>query len=235
MSLPIYQKIYHQILMDIETGRYAPGDALPAEVGLAAVFDTSIGTVRKAIEKLVHEGFLEKKQGSGTFVRLKRYKQSLLRGFNYLAVNRQEYLRSLILEKTKQVANEYVAKMLNIATGDAIIEIKRLRIFGDNIRIYEKIYLPCELFVGLEEIPIVEMGQLFYPYYAEKFDIHVSRLKEKLLILSEHEESSCILMAKPGDILIGIERVALGYDHKPIEWRMCYGLAHEYCYDIEVR
>ena len=46
-----------------------PDDALPAERDLATELDVSRITVRKAIDGLVSEGLLVRRQGSGTFVR----------------------------------------------------------------------------------------------------------------------------------------------------------------------
>src|SRR6201999_1680209 len=46
-----------------------PDDALPPERDLATDFNGSRITVRKAIDGLVNEGMLVRRQGSGTFVR----------------------------------------------------------------------------------------------------------------------------------------------------------------------
>ncbi len=50
------------------TSCWAPDDALPPERDLAEEFSVSRITVRKAIDGLVAEGLLTRKQGSGTFV-----------------------------------------------------------------------------------------------------------------------------------------------------------------------
>ncbi len=234
MSLPIYQKVYRQILTDIELGHYVPGDALPAEIGLATSFNTSIGTIRKAVEILVLEGYLEKKQGSGTFVRRKRYERSLLHCFKYLAINSQEFPSSFILEKNKIIPSPKVAQALCLEAGEYVIEIKRLRMFGDNIRIYEEVYLPCAIFPDLDVIPIREIGPLFYPFYAERYDVHISRLQETLSIIKEHEDASKILLIQQAEPIIAIERVAYSYDNHPLEWRCSYGLAKEFRYQIDV-
>jgi GntR family transcriptional regulator of arabinose operon len=64
----------YEILMDflrseIEGGRIAPGGRIPSENALAASFSISRFTVRRAVELLTNEGLLEKRRGSGTFVR----------------------------------------------------------------------------------------------------------------------------------------------------------------------
>lgn len=53
---------------EIVAGRWAIGDKLPNEAGLSATLSVSRGTVREAVRVLVAQGFLETRQGSGTYV-----------------------------------------------------------------------------------------------------------------------------------------------------------------------
>ena len=54
---------------DIRRGRYASGAALPSEPALAKRYGVCRATVRKALDGIVRGGMLERRQGSGTFVR----------------------------------------------------------------------------------------------------------------------------------------------------------------------
>src|SRR5476651_680054 len=67
-SLPLYQQLQRAIREAIETRVLGPDDALPAERQIAADLSVSRITVRKAIEGLVEEGLLVRRQGSGNFV-----------------------------------------------------------------------------------------------------------------------------------------------------------------------
>ncbi len=53
----------------IATGRYSPGDRLPSEHELVAQFQTSRPTVARALRELQHIGLIERRAGSGTYVR----------------------------------------------------------------------------------------------------------------------------------------------------------------------
>src|ERR1700749_1554215 len=68
-SLPLYQQLQRALRQAIETRLLSPEDALPPERDLATDFNVSRITVRKAIDGLVNEGMLVRRQGSGTFVR----------------------------------------------------------------------------------------------------------------------------------------------------------------------
>jgi GntR family transcriptional regulator len=67
-SLPLYQQLQRALRKAIESQLLAPEDALPAERDLAAEFNVSRITVRKALDGLVSEGLLVRRQGSGNFV-----------------------------------------------------------------------------------------------------------------------------------------------------------------------
>ena len=67
-SLPLYQQLQRSLREAIENRALGPDDALPAERQIAAELAISRITVRKAIEGLVEEGLLVRRQGSGNFV-----------------------------------------------------------------------------------------------------------------------------------------------------------------------
>lgn len=56
----------------IEQGQYPEGSALPTQPTLARTIGVSTVTLRQALERLAEEGFVEARQGHGTFVRSRR-------------------------------------------------------------------------------------------------------------------------------------------------------------------
>lgn len=66
---PLWRVIADQLRADIGNEVYAPGAALPGETAMAARYQTSRPTVRRAIFELAGEGLLSAAQGRGTFVR----------------------------------------------------------------------------------------------------------------------------------------------------------------------
>jgi DNA-binding FadR family transcriptional regulator len=57
------------IRADILARRWSVGDRLPNESALSAMLSVSRGTVREAVRVLASQGYLETRQGSGTYVR----------------------------------------------------------------------------------------------------------------------------------------------------------------------
>lgn len=64
-----YQYIYGELRSLVIDGRYAPGERLPTEHELATLFQVSRPTVTRALNALQEEGLIERRTGSGSYVR----------------------------------------------------------------------------------------------------------------------------------------------------------------------
>ena len=67
--MALYTHLISYFRQRILDGSLAPGAQLPTEVEIAQEHQISRGTVRQALNALVHEGLIERIQGRGTFVR----------------------------------------------------------------------------------------------------------------------------------------------------------------------
>lgn len=64
----IGEQVYHQMKNQILNGDWKPGDKIPSENQLMALFGVSRGTVRQAVQKLGGEGLISTRHGEGSFV-----------------------------------------------------------------------------------------------------------------------------------------------------------------------
>jgi GntR family transcriptional regulator len=67
--VPLYHQLAERLFAEIRGGRYAPGSKLPSEHELAETFKLGRPTVRQATASLIQRGLLERRRGSGTYVR----------------------------------------------------------------------------------------------------------------------------------------------------------------------
>jgi DNA-binding LacI/PurR family transcriptional regulator len=74
---PKYQQVYQAVRRDIEAGRWQAGDRLPSEAELVRAFGASRITVGRAVRDLQRDGLVERRAGSGTFVKATRLEGSL--------------------------------------------------------------------------------------------------------------------------------------------------------------
>lgn len=65
----IYAPLVSSLKSDILSGRYAPGQKLGTEVGLAAEVGISRSSVREAMDDLIADGLVERRAGKGIFAR----------------------------------------------------------------------------------------------------------------------------------------------------------------------
>ena len=65
-SAPLYQQVLDLLKSDIEQGTYPVDSQIPTELELSKMYGVGRVTVRRAIEELVGEGYLTKRQGRGT-------------------------------------------------------------------------------------------------------------------------------------------------------------------------
>ncbi len=67
--LPLYHQLAQALTAAIRSGALRPGDRLPSEPDLARRHGIGRPTVRQATDVLVRRGLIERRRGSGTFVR----------------------------------------------------------------------------------------------------------------------------------------------------------------------
>lgn len=68
-STPKHRQIFEELQRQIVSGQYGPGQKLPSEQALVEQFGASRITVGRAVRDLGQEGLVERRAGSGTYVR----------------------------------------------------------------------------------------------------------------------------------------------------------------------
>ncbi len=146
---PLYLKLRQTLEDAIQSGRLGHGAALPAERDLAEYASVSRVTVRKAVDDLVRDGLLTRRQGSGTFVvkPVSRVQQPLsqLTSFTEDMTRRGLATRSEWLERGLFHPSPEEMMMLGLAAGTMVARIGRLRIANDLPLAIERASLSAEL------------------------------------------------------------------------------------------
>src|SRR5699024_5190912 len=68
MSTPLYIAIFEKMKSQIETGVYSYGDILPTEKELCIIYHASRVTIRKSLELLTINNYINTVQGSGSYI-----------------------------------------------------------------------------------------------------------------------------------------------------------------------
>ncbi len=76
-EMPRHRAIYEELLGEIESGIWKPGDRLPSEALLCMRFGASRITVAKAFQTLQRDNLVTRRPGSGTYVEAPKQESSL--------------------------------------------------------------------------------------------------------------------------------------------------------------
>jgi len=148
--LPIYYQIKQHIKTGIVHKELGPGEKIPSENQLADHFKVTRVTVRQAIQLLVQEGLLVKRQGNGTFVTANEH---LIDSLSYESAGFiDENFYDVQKPETKSVeihtveAPKFVNDKLELDESDGkVVELKRVRCLKSNYFNYIINYLPLEI------------------------------------------------------------------------------------------
>ena len=128
---PLYQQIKDLLLESLQAGEWQPGQPIPSEMDLAERYKVSQGTVRKAIDALAAENVVVRHQGKGTFVASHREDAVQFRFLRLVPDDGKELiLRSTFLSCELRSADAHLAALLELKTGDSVMEVKRIQRFG---------------------------------------------------------------------------------------------------------
>lgn len=220
---PLYQQIKGLILQSLQAGEWRPGELIPSEMELAARFKVSQGTVRKAIDELAAENLVMRRQGKGTFVATHAAQQVQYRFLKLHPdtgdLQKEGRAQRSILECKRVRASAEVARLLQLKSGDAVIQARRVLTLSGTPTIVEDIWLPGHAFKGLSA---EQMGSYQGPTYAMfelEFGVRMVRADEKIRAVLPDEEQANLLQVSTSTPLLSVERVAYTYNDIPMELR----------------
>ena len=125
---PLYKQLQRALREAIQKKILAPDDALPAERDMAEEFSISRITVRKALDGLVSEGLLTRRQGAGTFVAARVEKSfSKLSSFTEDMISRGRTPRSEWISKAEGSVTPEESLTLGLSPGTPVFRFARIR------------------------------------------------------------------------------------------------------------
>ncbi len=227
---PLYRQIKTLILQALEAGEWRPGQVIPSEQELAARFNVSQGTVRKAIDEMAAENLLVRKQGKGTYVASHNDPRALFRFLRLVPMDGDlSHPQSLPLDCWRAKAGQEASRMLGIELGAPIIILRRLLKFGAKPVVIDEIYLPGEIFQGLSMEVLQGWSGSLYSLFETRFGLRMIRAQERIRAVGADRSTSDALKVPEGTPLLSVERVTYTYGDKPVEWRRgLYSTAEHY-------
>ncbi|WP_377190213.1 GntR family transcriptional regulator [Ruegeria meonggei] len=203
---PRYVQLRRRLQEGIDTGVLPPNSSLPSERELVEITDLSRVTVRKAIQELVHEGVIEQRQGSGSFIRqpVPRVEQSLkhLTSFTEDMSSRGMQTASKWLERGVFAATPEEIAALSLKEGEQISRIYRLREADGRPLALERAALPLDILPN----PIAVTTSLYE--VLDRLGRRPVRALQKISALNLAAREADLLDVPEGAAGLNIERIS---------------------------
>lgn len=172
-KLPIYQQVSEYLNREISSGRWMPGDRLPIEAELAANLGVAIGTLRKALAKLESEGLIERRQGSGTYVKRAPEGKPIYTFFHLelLEGGGAPSANTLLVEPRE------VTLLASTFPGGAAWSIRRERMLNRRLVAMEEIFVNATHAKNLE---VSDLHESLYLHYETHFGFWISKVEDQI-------------------------------------------------------
>jgi GntR family transcriptional regulator len=227
---PLYQQIKTLLVRSLQAGEWKPGEAIPSEMDLAARFKVSQGTVRKAIDELATDNLLVRRQGKGTFVATHAEEKVQ---FRFLRLTPDDgtaaSAQRRFIDCRRLRAPSDIARALELKSGDAVVQVRRVLSFRGSPVVLDDIWLPGQWFKGLTADKLSEYRGPMYGLFEAEFGVRMIRAEEKIRAVAADAAAAQLLGLAPGAALLSVERLSFTYDDKPVELRRgLYNTAHHH-------
>lgn len=234
-SVLLYEQIKIDIKHMIEKQTIERGQKLPNEKDLCEQFNASRITIRRAINDLVHEGYVEKIHGKGTYVR--DYKKPIhildLRGFS-------EGLSLAETPITKKIISiefiESSEKMMKIFNRDKVFEvIKLVRLIEDDHDVFslDYAYLPHDIYPGI--INHLKDTVSTFNVINEIYGVKFYDSKKKIEVLLPTEEIVKQFKISYSEPIIKVEKRINDSDQRVVHYSEYYLVGNRVSLNIETK
>ncbi|MEB7776228.1 GntR family transcriptional regulator [Enterococcus faecalis] len=197
MVLPKYEIIKQDIIEKIITGEFEIGTKIYSEGELKRIYHVSNTTVVRALQDLVLEGYLIRRQGEGTYVRRNlRHKKVYLDELGPFIKSKSEETVKEAAEKTitkfyRSVLQKEIAKKLNLKEDESLTQIVQIAMIDDLIWKIQIRYVSDEMLTDDMIVQLQSGGSLSEEY----------KKKNQLNYLPMHQEVKFSVVANESDVL----------------------------------
>lgn len=145
-NIPLFEQVKEDIKKKIKIGRYPSGSKIPTEIELIKEYNVSRITIRRAVEELCKDGFLEKNQGRGTFVKPQKIFRKIEHNVSFSTSCKINGMIPTALVTQRTVLTKNSAGRVNHSDlhDEAILYIQRVRFADDTPIMLENNYFPFE-------------------------------------------------------------------------------------------
>ena len=199
-----YQKIYQDLLEKIKQGEIKAHTLLPSESELMKIYNASRDTVRKALNLLLNDGYIQKNKGKGSVVLdINRiaFPVSGVTSFKELTKTLHGEVKTIVILFSEEKPDEEIQKALYVKDG-LVYHVKRIReIEGEKI-ILDEDYLIKDIVNGLS---YQDAENSLYEYIEKELGLKISFARKEITVVKATEEEIQLLDTLDYDLLVCVK------------------------------
>ncbi len=206
VPLALYYQLKEELRRKIMSNEWKDGARLPSEKEMCTTFGVSRATVRRAVADLETDGYLEKKQGRGTFVKKRSVTQKLHKFYTF-----REELKKLGIKETSKlvtfrriVPEVSIREALRLKEGEEVFWVKRVRYMDNEAYTVENSYIPVEFAPEMTD-ELIRTNGLYKTL--QLFQVFPERAIESFSAVSLKENDSQLLGVEAGEAAIYLTRI----------------------------
>ncbi len=234
--VPLYFQLQEVLRRKIAAGDYAPGELIPTEKELQEQYGVSRITVRNAMNGLVFEDLLVKKQGYGTIVAKPRIVEDFASLLSFTEKMKgqglsPESFETRVLKVERISASQRIRDHLALSGEDAVIYVKRLRLLnGEPISVFES-YIRGGLGIGEDE----DFSGSMYEIFEKDHGLVIVGAEKTIEASSAQGDEIACLDLREGDPILLIKHTTFTEDNVPIEYAEGVYRADRYKYVVRLK
>lgn len=200
--VPLYRQLAERLSDDIAAGRYAVDERIPSEPVLAEQYGIGRPTVRQATDQLVRRGMLERRRGSGTYVRENRKPIDLfsLAGTS-AALRDSQYEAQLEVLSGPRLETDNEQPVLSSRRW---IRIDRRALAQQKPILYEVLRFDADVFAGLERR--YQPGQSLSTLVREAYYREPTEAEQTFTVVTADRDVAEKLAVPAGEPLLRVAR-----------------------------
>ncbi len=237
-GVPMYLKVAATIKNRIHSDAYQRGEWIPAAKNLAQEFGVSTITIRKAVERLIQEGYLTARQGAGTRVTLPEQKKMEIqisgnfRDWFDSASGRSPRLEIEIVDIDPFQAPQSIRTLLDSGQDEPVGRLRRLRRHHGHVVSYYINYFRAE---HLQRLPLGKLTQRsFIEVFQGSTRIRLTRLEQRVESIIAEMDLAKVLDTDYGSPLFFIENIYYAHQDKPVVMTHMYYRGDCYVYKAAI-
>ena len=214
-SVPLYKQLFEVIEQQISDGELKEGQQLMTEAELSAEYGVSRITVRKALELLVEDGSLVKRQGVGAFVAERKMHRRVegIMGFTQNCAAEGKKAGAVLLAAELAEPTVKDIENLQIKSNEKVIRIVRLRLSDDVPVILEEVRFSQKYAFLMGQ----DLTTSIYQMLADQ-GISLGHSTMEVEICYANEEESRLLEVKEREALLVTKSMVYSQQGEPVHY-----------------